>query len=124
MPIPAEQLQAYKDARDGLVITLSMAEKAFTDADFSYDPTSDYRTALGLINATLLQLRALAVNTLKAIDDAIANSNMVAELNAKADAAKKEAEALTKVAHRIDEIAGILAKVTAVVTGIAGLPFL
>ena len=124
MAVQVKTLPVYKATRDALVNTLSLAESAFTDADFSYDPSSDYRKALEVINAILLQLRSLAVSMLKEIDEAIAESNLASELTARAQEAKKEADALNRAAQSIDDIASVASKITGVVTGIAGLPFL
>jgi hypothetical protein len=124
MTVPVKTLPVYSATRDTLVTSLSLAEAEFTDSDFSYDPASDYRKALEVINAILLQLRSLAVSTLKEIDEAIADSELAEELTVRAEEAKDEAEALNEAAHSIDEIAGVVSKITGVVTGIAGLPFL
>ena len=124
MAVQVKTLPVYKATRDALVKTLSLAESTFTDADFSYDPSSDYRKALEVINAILLQLRSLAVSMLKEIDEAIAESNLASELTARAQEAKKEADALNRAAHSINDIASVASKITGVVTGIAGLPFL
>lgn len=124
MAVQVKKLQAYSATRDALVNALSLAESAFTDADFSYDPSSDYRKVLEVINAILLQLRSLAVSSLKKIDEAIAKGDLMSGFTVLAQKAKKEADALTKAAAGIDDIANIVSKVTGVVTGIAGLPFL
>lgn len=71
-----------------------------------------------------IQLRSLAVSMLKEIDEAIAESNLASELTARAQEAKKEADALNRAAHSINDIASVASKITGVVTGIAGLPFL
>ena len=124
MVLQVKKLPVYSTTRDALVNTLSLGESAFTDADFSYDPSSDYRKALEVINAILLQLRSLAVSTLKKIDEEIAEGDVVADLTARAQRAKRESDALGKAAHSIDDIAQVVSKLTSVVTGIAGLPFL
>ncbi len=123
MAVQVKTLPVYKATRDALVNTLSSAESAFTDADFSYDPSSDYRKALEVINAILLQLRSLAVSMLKEIDEAIAESSLASELTARAQNAKEEADALSRAAHSINDIASVVSKITSIVAGVAGLPF-
>lgn len=124
MAIQVKELSVYKASRDGLVQALSLAELAFTDAEFSYDPQSDYRQALAVINAILVQLRALAVTMLKSIDDAVANGTLVADLTRSAQQARREADQIDHAARRIAAIADVVDKITAVVTGIGKLPFL
>jgi len=124
MAIQIKDLPVYKASRDGLVGALSLAERAFTDADFSYDPQSDYRRALSVIDATLLQLRALAVGMLKSIDEAIAKDTLLADLTKSAQKAKREADRLNQAAHNIEKIAGIVGNITDVVAAIGKLPFL
>ena len=124
MAIQVKDMPVYKASRDGLVGALSLAELAFTDAEFSYDPQSDYRRALSVIDATLLQLRALAVSMLRSIDDTIAKNDLVAGLTKSAQKAKKEADHLNAAAHKIEEVAEVVGKITEVVTGIGKIPFL
>lgn len=124
MAIQIKDLPVYKASRDGLVGALSLAERAFTDADFSYDPQSDYRRALSVIDATLLQLRALAVGMLNSIDEAIAKDTLLADLTKSAQKAKREADRLNQAAHNIEKIAGIVGNITDVVAAIGKLPFL
>ena len=124
MATQVKDLPVFKATRDGLVGALSLAEQRFTAADFSYDPTSEYRRAHAVIDATLLQLRALAVEMLKSIDDAIAKGDLVTALTKSAQKAKKEADRVAHAAHQIDAIANVVGKITEVVTGIAKLPFL
>ena len=124
MAIQVKKLPVYSSTRDALVGALSLAERAFTDADFSYDPQSEYRKSLAVIDATLLQLRALAVNTLKEIDDAVAKGDLVSSLTKAARAAKKEADLLNQAAQKIERVAELVTRTTEVVTGIGRLPFL
>jgi methyl-accepting chemotaxis protein len=124
MPVQVRTLPAYSDTRNGLVEALGLAETKMSEADASEDPNSPFQQALAASNAALDQLRALAVNALKQIDEAVAGSDLVRDIGRQAASAKREADRIANAAHTIEQIAGVINTISGVVTQIGGLPFL
>jgi hypothetical protein len=117
-------LAVYKDTRDGLVELIGMLEGLFTSLAPSDDPDSSYQRSLAALLAAVDQLRALAVTSLKKIDQDIAQSDLVRDIGVQAKGARKEAGRIAKTAQHIEEASALIGGIADIVTTIGGFPFL
>jgi hypothetical protein len=114
----------WAETRNALVAAVGATSQFLVDEPTSDDPNSGYRLAKAEMKRLLDALERLAILGLKQIDDEIAASNLVKDLDAFSKEAKEEADRLKNAAKTIQEIADVVGKITGVVTKIAGLPFL
>jgi hypothetical protein len=121
MPVILKTLPAYRDSRNGLVEAMGAAERVLAVSPFSADPASPYQSANRALAAGAIQLRILAFNALRAIDEEIAAGDLVADLNAQAKAAHDEADDIAETAEQIEKAAAVIDRISGIVTGIAGL---
>lgn len=124
MPINIIDVAAYEEANDALVDILKMAREFRRSATPSRDPESDYQRAGALAAQINDLIGQLATFELQRIDDDIARSGIVDDINDLSKEAKQEADRLSRVTKTIARITKVLDMVAGVVTKIAGLPFL
>jgi len=124
MPVKIQTLGAWAQTRNTLVQDLTMSMQILQSAPFSDDPNSDFQRATATDNKILDALRRHAVLGINQIDDAIAAGPLIGEINDLSKAAKKEADRIQAIAHTIADVAGVVDKVTGVVTKFAALPFI
>lgn len=124
MPVKIQTLGAWAQTRNTLVQDLTMSMQILQSAPFSDDPNSDFQRATATDNKLLDALRRHAVLGINQIDDAIASGPLISEINSLSKAAKKEADRIQAIAHTIADVAGVVDKVTGVVTKFAALPFI
>ncbi|HMG48679.1 MAG TPA: hypothetical protein VK614_14620 [Allosphingosinicella sp.] len=124
MPTNIIDVAAYEEANEVLVDALKMARDFRRSATPSVDPASDFKRAGALASEINDLIGQLARLELRQIDDAIAQSGLVDDINELSKEAKHEAERLGRVTKTIARITKVFDMVAGVVTKIAGLPFL
>lgn len=124
MTTDVNRLDAWSETRNALVDDLGVTYAFLVDEPTSDDPNSGYRRGKAEARRILDAMERHSILGLKQIDDAIAASELVAEITRLAGEANDEAARLKNAAKTIEGITRAVDMATSVVTKIAGLPFL
>jgi hypothetical protein len=124
MATQVNSLEAWITARNALAQDLTSILELLSTEPFSADPGSDFHKAKQQRDRILDQMQTLAVSGIKQIDSTIAGGTLVQQIADLATQAEAEANRIKAAAKTVANIAGAVDKATAVVTKIAGLPFL
>lgn len=117
-------LPAYGDTRNAIAEIMGITGRLRMTKPYSSDEASDYQQLSAVLNKSARQLRALAMLSLQELDQQVANSTLVGDLNEAAKDAINEAERIAEAAATVDKIIKVLDEITGLVTKISGLPFL
>jgi hypothetical protein len=114
-------LEAWNDTKQALSENLHSVLALLVSAPFSTDPSSDYVRGHAEENRIVMEMKRHARLGIQLVDDEIAASGVVDQINAEAREAKQEADRIKDAAKSIDEISNAVDMVTGVVTKIAAL---
>lgn len=123
MATQTNTLSAWTENRDTLTDNLQSILAFLQKEPFSADPASAYVKAQKRQDQTLDDLRRLAVVGIKQIDDAIAASDVVQQINTLSKQARQEADKLKNAAKTIDGISKAVDLAAGVVAKFNALPF-
>lgn len=124
MAIEIDELAPWRDSLSGLEEMLKATRRFIFDNSYDPDPASPYQQARQTVRHIFDEVDRLVVIGFQQVDQAIADSDLVAGIEAHAAEAKREAEAIKRAAATIGEITAALNKVTAVIEKLAALPFI
>jgi hypothetical protein len=124
MATNVNSLAAWAETRDTLGENLHSVLELLAHAPFSADPASVYVRAESEQTRLLGEMRRHAVAGIRQIDDAIAASGVIGEINGLSAEARREADLIKNAAKTIDGITGAVNLVAGVVAKFASLPFL
>lgn len=118
-----ETLPAWSAADQAQRKAMRAASAILRDADYSDDPSSPYQQAEQACQTLAEAGKRLAVVRMKRIDSAIAASGLVAEIDAAATEAKKEADLIATATAKVEKLTQVVTAVTQIATRISTLPF-
>lgn len=117
-------IAGWQELNDAIAAAMQSIIEFLAEEPPSEDPASAFQQA----QSQMLRLNRLsqevAAAALQEIDDEIAASDLVDQINALSKEAKDEADALRNAAKTIQGIADVVGKIAGVITKVAGLPFL
>ena len=124
MAVDVNQLEPWRETRNTLAEDLQIVFEFLVTVPASEAPESDYQKAQRQVDRLLAEMRRHAVTGLNAIDEEVAEGDLVARIAALSREAREEAERLKEAVKTIERITAAVDKVAGVVGKIAQLPFL
>ena len=118
-----DSLAGWSDLRSGLAACLGAAWEIAGSSPYSTSLTSPYAKAYAQAARVIEALRMVSLMELQAIDDQIAQDQLVSDLMDAAKKAKKEADTLKSATKTIKKVTAIIDELTGIVGGVLKLPF-